>query len=143
MIYKLSWKQRNIITWEEQTHEDIFDDKETAKAFAKVGKDIFGEYDHQITEIGKKEAKAIIAEQKAKKVKELERLTKKETKMNEYKELNRELKTLQTKVAEDIRTANKYTKEIMDLIDEKDELTQSDLQGAVMGIVVKILQEEN
>jgi len=63
--------------------------------------------------------------------------------MNEYKELNRELKTLQTKVAEDIRTANKYTKEIMDLIDEKDELTQSDLQGAVMGIVVKILQEEN
>jgi hypothetical protein len=62
--------------------------------------------------------------------------------MNEYKELNRELKTLQTKVAEDIRTANKYTSEIMELIDNQDEMTRSDLQGAVMGIVVKILTEE-
>lgn len=61
--------------------------------------------------------------------------------MNEYKELNRELKTLQTKVAEDIRTANKYTSEIMELIDNQDEMTRSDLQGAVMGIVIKILQE--
>jgi hypothetical protein len=62
--------------------------------------------------------------------------------MNEYKELNRELKTLQTKVAEDIRTANKYTSEIMELIDNQDEMTRSDLQGAVIGIVVKILTEE-
>jgi hypothetical protein len=63
--------------------------------------------------------------------------------MNEYKELNRELKTLQTKVSEDIRTANKYTSEIMELIDNQDEMTRSDLQGAIMGIVVKILTKEN
>ena len=70
-------------------------------------------------------------------------LTKKETKMNEYKELNRELKTLQTKVAEDIRTANKYTSEIMELIDYQDVMTRSDLQGAVMAIVTKLMTKGN
>ncbi len=67
----------------------------------------------------------------------------KETKMNEYKELNRELKTLQTKVAEDIRTANKYTSEIMELIDNQDEMTRSDLQGAVMAVVTKLMTKGN
>jgi uncharacterized membrane protein (DUF106 family) len=62
-------------------------------------------------------------------------------KMNEYKELNRELKTLQTKVEKDIRMANQYTSEIMELIDNQDEMTRSDLQGAVIAIVIKILQE--
>lgn len=47
------------------------------------------------------------------------------------------------KMLKNIEISNRYTKEIMDLIEQKDELTQSDLQGAVMGIVVKILQEEN
>lgn len=70
-------------------------------------------------------------------------LTIKETKMNEYKELNRELKTLQTKVAEDIRTANKYTSEIMELIDNQDEMTRSDLQGAVMAIITKLMTKGN
>lgn len=69
--------------------------------------------------------------------------TKKETKMNEYKELNREIKTLQTKVAEDIRTANKYTSEIMELIDYQDVMTRSDLQGAVMAIVTKLMTKGN
>ena len=59
--------------------------------------------------------------------------------MNEYKELNREL----TKVAEDIRTANKYISEIMELIDNKDEMTRSDLQGAVMAIVTKLMTKGN
>jgi len=63
--------------------------------------------------------------------------------MNEYKELNRELKTLQTKVAEDIRTANKYTSEIMELIDYQDVMTRSDLQGAVMAIVTKLMTKGN
>jgi uncharacterized membrane protein (DUF106 family) len=62
-------------------------------------------------------------------------------KMNDYKELNRELKTLQTKVEKDIRMANQYTSEIMELIDNQDEMTRSDLQGAVIAIVIKILQE--
>jgi len=72
--YLLTHKSQNIMTWEEQTHEEVFESRTEAEIVAKVGKAIFCEYDHQITEIGKKEAKAIIAEQKAKKVKELERL---------------------------------------------------------------------
>ena len=71
--YLLTSKRQHLMTWEEITSEEVFESIEDEKIDAGVGK-IFGEYDHQITEIGKKEAKAIIAEQKAKKVKELERL---------------------------------------------------------------------
>jgi hypothetical protein len=59
-----------------------------------------------------------------------------------YENLKR-AEQVKEKMLKNIEKANQYTKEIMDLIDEKEELTQSDLQGAVMGIVVKILQEEN
>ena len=47
------------------------------------------------------------------------------------------------KISNDIKVVNKYTTEIMELIDHKDEMTQSDLQGAVMGIVVKMLVERD
>jgi len=47
------------------------------------------------------------------------------------------------KISNDIKFANKYTTEIMELIDHKDEMTQSDLQGAVMCIVVKMLVERD
>jgi len=59
-----------------------------------------------------------------------------------YENLKR-AEEVKEKMLKNIEKANQYTKEIMELIDEKEELTQSDLQGAVMGIVVKILQEEN
>jgi hypothetical protein len=59
-----------------------------------------------------------------------------------YENLKR-AEQVKEKMLKNIEKANRYTKEIMELIDEKEELTQSDLQGAVMGIVVKILQEEN
>lgn len=59
-----------------------------------------------------------------------------------YENLKR-AEQVKEKMLKNIEKANQYTKEIMELIDEKEELTQSDLQGAVMGIVVKILQEEN
>jgi len=58
-----------------------------------------------------------------------------------YENLKR-AEEVKEKMLKNIEIANQYTKEIMDLINEKEELTQSDLQGAVMGIVVKILQEE-
>jgi hypothetical protein len=59
-----------------------------------------------------------------------------------YENLKR-AEQVKEKMLKNIEKANQYTKEIMELIDEKEELTQSDLQGAVMGIVVKILTEEN
>jgi hypothetical protein len=59
-----------------------------------------------------------------------------------YENLKR-AEQVKEKMLKNIEKANQYTKEIMELIKEKEELTQSDLQGAVMGIVVKILQEEN
>jgi hypothetical protein len=58
-----------------------------------------------------------------------------------YENLKR-AEQVKEKMLKNIEKANLYTKEIMELIDEKEELTQSDLQGAVMGIVVKILTEE-
>lgn len=58
-----------------------------------------------------------------------------------YENLKR-AEQVKEKMLKNIEKANQYTKEIMELIDEKEELTQSDLQGAVMGIVVKILTEE-
>jgi hypothetical protein len=58
-----------------------------------------------------------------------------------YENLKR-AEQVKEKMLKNIEKANRYTKEIMELIDEKEELTQSDLQGAVMGIVVKILTEE-
>jgi hypothetical protein len=67
--------------------------------------------------------------------------------MNE--ELNEELKKeikkdndmLNEKMKRYLETAEKYTNEIMDLINHKDELTTSDLQGAVMGIVLSLISE--
>lgn len=59
-----------------------------------------------------------------------------------YENLKR-AEQVKEKMLKNIEKANQYTKEIMELIEEKEELTQSDLQGAVMGIVIKILQEEN
>jgi hypothetical protein len=58
-----------------------------------------------------------------------------------YENLKR-AEQVKEKMLKNIEKANRYTKEIMELIDEKEELTQSDLQGAVMGIVVKILTRE-
>ncbi len=58
-----------------------------------------------------------------------------------YENLKR-AEQVKEKMLKNIEKANQYTKEIMELIDEKEELTQSDLQGAVMGIVVKILTRE-
>lgn len=37
--------------------------------------------------------------------------------------------------------ALKYNGEIMDLIEHKDEFTQGDLDGAVMAIVLKIMED--
>jgi hypothetical protein len=59
-----------------------------------------------------------------------------------YENLKR-AEQVKEKMLKNIEKANQYTKEIMELIDNQDEMTRSDLQGAVMGIVVKILQEEN
>lgn len=71
--YLLTWKQQNIMTWKEENHEAVFDNRAEAEMTAKVGKDIFGEDEHKIIEIGEKEAIAIKQEQEAKRVRELER----------------------------------------------------------------------
>ena len=48
---------------------------------------------------------------------------------------------LNEKIKKDLEIAEKYTNEIVDLINYNDELTTSDLQGAVMGIVLSLMSE--
>ena len=40
----------------------------------------------------------------------------------------------------DIRKINDYTDQMLELINDSEELTQSDLQGAAMALVTKIMQ---
>ena len=39
-----------------------------------------------------------------------------------------------------VRLINQYSNEILEIVDKKDEFTQSDLQGALEAIVMKILR---
>lgn len=40
-----------------------------------------------------------------------------------------------------IRLVNKYSDEILEIVDNRDEFTRSDLQGIIDAIVLKILKE--
>ena len=40
-----------------------------------------------------------------------------------------------------IRLVNEYENEILEIIDNQDEFTRSDLQGVVMALVIKILRK--
>ena len=45
------------------------------------------------------------------------------------------------KISEEMRTIWKYENEILDLIDNQDDYTRSDLQGRISAIVMQMIRE--